>query len=144
MPRAAKAGAVGAAGNRTDRPSALPASAVPSKQYGQRAEELSMQKQVPMASGDLAPGGAPPEGGAPGGPAPGELPPIDGPTNRPDEPVTNGLPSGPGAGPEALTPPDPRATGAAVLNSLGENIDPDTRQIRDILNASMQNVSRAE
>jgi hypothetical protein len=31
-----------------------------------------------------------------------------------------------------------------VLNSLGENIDPDTRQIRDILNASMQNVSRAE
>jgi hypothetical protein len=29
---------------------------------------------------------------------------MDAPTNRPNEPVTHGLPTGPGAGPEALGP----------------------------------------
>ena len=36
-------------------------------------------------------------------PQPGSHGPIDRPTERPNEPVTHGLPVGPGGGPEALT-----------------------------------------
>lgn len=39
-----------------------------------------------------------------GGPLPGQLSPLNAPTDRPGEPVTAGLPMGPGAGPDALTP----------------------------------------
>jgi hypothetical protein len=34
---------------------------------------------------------------------PGQLVPLDAPSGRPDEPVTAGLPLGPGAGAEAMT-----------------------------------------
>ena len=140
MPRAKQAGSAGKGGNRSDRPSALPAAVVPSKQYGDSARELTQQRQVPMASGDITPSGvqSSPDGGQPplqlGG-----LPPLDGPTARPDEPLTHGLATGPGAGPEALQPPDPRIGIAAVLNSLGTGADPATKRLRDVLNASLNN-----
>jgi len=148
VPRANKAGPTGAGGNRSDLPSALPASVVPSKSYGQRAEELAMQKQVPMANAPL-PQGAPaatggPPAAAPGAGAqpplaPGELPPLDGPTNRPAEPLTHGLPSGPGGGPEVLQPPDPRLAVAAILNQLGSEADPQTKKLRAVLNTAIAN-----
>jgi hypothetical protein len=145
MPRAAKPGGTGATGSRTDRPTALPATAVPSKQYGQKAEELRNQGVVPMASGDITPaGGAPPPAPAADLPVPGGLPPLDAPSNRPDEPLTHGLPSGPGGGPEVLQPPDPREQGLAVLNALGDAADPETRHVRDVLRAAVQNTTQAE
>lgn len=55
----------------------------------------------------------------PGVPAPGEFPPLLGPTERPNEPVTAGLPFGPG--PNALpTPfrPDPMVQAAAQLAAV--------------------------
>ena len=104
MPRAKKAGP--AKGGRTDRPSALPASVVPSKQYGDSARELVQQRQVPMASGDLtAPQAAP---GAPPAPpaapplAPGSLGDLAGATQRPEEPFSHGADFGPGPGAASL------------------------------------------
>lgn len=143
MPRAAKPGPVGSAGNRTDRPSTLPTSAVPSKQYGQKAAELVAQKQVPMASGDLLPGGAPaapqpPAGQAPP-PQPGGMAPLDAPTNRPNEPVTAGASQGPGPGMSAIQAQDPRLGVAAIMNQLGDKADPATKRIRDIMNAAIAN-----
>lgn len=149
MARAKRAGGTGAGGNRSDRPSALPAEVVPSKQYGQAAQELAQQRTIPMASGDITPAGGPPAapqpgtggGEALGAPpmAPGDLPALDAPTNRPQEPLTHGLPTGPGAGPEALQPPDPRIGVAAVLNQLGAGADPQTKRLRAVLNAQLHN-----
>lgn len=45
---------------------------------------------------------------------PGALGPLHAPTQRPNEPITAGLPSGPGAGPEALGLPAPDP----VVNTL--------------------------
>lgn len=39
------------------------------------------------------------------GPLPGSLTPLDAPTARPGEPLTAGIPLGPGPGPEVLTNP---------------------------------------
>lgn len=67
----------------------LPASAAPGQTYGKAAAQVESQKQVPMASGPL----------------PGSVTPLDAPTSRPGEPVTAGIPLGPGPGPEVLTNP---------------------------------------
>jgi hypothetical protein len=88
-------------GNRTDLN--LPASAAPDQEYGKATEQLNAQRAVPMASSPqpsapqaapMAPAGAPL-------PQPGTMPHL-GPTNRPNEPVTHGMPFGPGGGPEVL------------------------------------------
>lgn len=74
---------------------------------------MAAQKQVPIAAPPAVPAApAPPPasgaGTAGGGvlahtsPEPGELP-FTGPSSRPNEPLTAGLPQGPGPGPEALT-----------------------------------------
>jgi len=54
--------------------------------YGEGARQQASQRMVP-----------------PGPPPTDAMGPFDGPTERPDEPVTAGLPMGPGPGPEALT-----------------------------------------
>lgn len=69
---------------------------------------------------------------------------LGAPSARPNEPVTTGLPTGPGPGPEALAPPTPQVPsalvqGAAVLNALGDKITPAARQLRDAINASIYN-----
>jgi hypothetical protein len=89
--------------------------------YGQRAQQQAAQQAIPLTPPPTAvapsagpapptPGalGAPPQptggvpaGGPPAGMAPGELKWLH-PSDRPNEPVTAGLPSGPGPGPEAL------------------------------------------
>ena len=63
-----------------------------------------------------APGATPP----PQGPVPGSLPGLSAPTQRPDEPVTHGLPMGPGAGPEVLmnTGGNAHANVASQLSAL--------------------------
>lgn len=59
--------------------------------------------QGPQGAG--APSPSPPR---PPGPLPGELSPLTAPTGRPGEPITTGLPFGPGAGPQPSPDgPDP-------------------------------------
>jgi hypothetical protein len=81
--------------------------------YGMRAEQVAAQRAIPLAGATPVPppaAGSPPDAGtragqvsaAPPGPLPGQLVPLDAPSQRPDEPVTAGLPVGPGGGPELL------------------------------------------
>ena len=110
-------GTVGTAyANRTDLQKAEPVTSAPGQEYGQRSQQQAAQRSVPLAP--------PPQAGptaAPGGPAPptpNAQPPspiVNGagkgnaglglwthPTERPDEPITAGMASGPGPGPEVL------------------------------------------
>lgn len=98
-----RAGNRGAAyGNRTDLHTPLPPSAPNGLPYGARGELISAQRQVPMAP---APGAGMPQQAPPQQPS--VIPGMHGdflrPTERPNEPVTAGIPMGAGPGPEALT-----------------------------------------
>lgn len=94
--------------------------------YGTAAAQTRSQRAVPMAA-PQPPRMAPPEAQAAGAPsalAPRSAIPLDAPTARPDEPVTSGLPIGPGAGPESLfMPPDPTALQLRALYGLFPNDD---------------------
>jgi hypothetical protein len=80
------------------------------QQYGKAGAQLASQRQVPVArpATDVVPTVAPaptaprPLSGTIPGLAPGTVTPLDAPTERPNEPITAGLPIGPGAGPEVL------------------------------------------
>jgi len=78
-------------------PSNLPASA----QYGQGVQQAQGLRVTPAGPPSSPPS---PQGGGQGQPmlAPGDVPGLGDPTANPNEPVTAGLPIGPGAGPEAL------------------------------------------
>jgi hypothetical protein len=81
--------------------------------------------------------------GLPAGlPAPGSLPPLDAPTDRPDEHLMTGVDAGPGPGSEALQPliAHPLVQGAAALNAArGNQLSPQLKAIRDAVNATLQN-----
>lgn len=80
-------------GNRTDlNQSVQVASGQP---YGARQEQVAAQKAIPLP-------GAPPVQASPPPPAPGSFGAFTRPTERPNEPLTAGLPVGPGPGTEAL------------------------------------------
>lgn len=66
--------------------------------YGTATAQQSAMRQMPVAP----PGTAAPGAGPQPPPPPGAGGPFDRPTERPGEPVTAGLPMGPGPGPEAL------------------------------------------
>jgi hypothetical protein len=71
--------------NRSDlaagpRQAAQPVRAAPNQPYGARGAQEAAQQTMPLP----------------------QVTPLDAPTERPAEPVTAGLPSGPGPGPEAL------------------------------------------
>jgi hypothetical protein len=99
----------------------LPKAAPPSQEYGQQAASLRSQAIVPMGQ---APQPAPPlpQPGPPGPVGP-PLPPLGAPTALPNQPLTHGLPVGPGAGPEALTPLGPPTTTADLLQRLAQHPD---------------------
>lgn len=110
MPRGGKrSGKPGTAySNRSDLTQAP--SAAPGQTYGTATAQLQAQKVAPLpqqagppppAAGS-APGVAQAPGAAPAGPMPGALGPLNRPTERPGEPLTAGLPFGPGPGPEVL------------------------------------------
>jgi hypothetical protein len=74
---------------------------IPGQEYGAQAEQLRSQQAVPVqqAPGDLAALLA-------GAPRPDQVPSLlSEPSARPNEPLTAGLPTGPGPGPEALASP---------------------------------------
>lgn len=117
MPRTAKR----VSPNRTDligaRP--LPNTPPPSQNYGDRAAQAASMRAIPMAPTPIAAGAPPATPPAPGAPpnaadlqgllaqhigqnGAGRAGPFTRPTERPNEPVTHGLPIGPGGGPEVL------------------------------------------
>lgn len=95
----------------------------PSKEYGQATALRQAQQAVPLPA---TPPILSPSQGQAGGVA-GPPPDLWRPTERPGEPVTHGLPTGPGAGPEAL-PIQPTPMG-----------DPAAIQIRAMLRANPSN-----
>src|SRR5213078_1555218 len=78
----------------------LPITAPTGLPYGEHKALIDTQQQVPIQTPAPTPTGLlpPPEPQAP--PAP--ITPLSAPTTRPQEPITAGLPTGPGPGPEAL------------------------------------------
>lgn len=109
--------------NRTDlnRTHSLPVTAVPGQTYGARVQQQNAQRMTPMApppaigapTGGAASGAAAPSPAGGSFLAPGQLPPLDRPTERPNEPVTAGAKLGPGPGPEVL-PNGGMMTGGAM------------------------------
>lgn len=110
MPRnGRRKGATGTAyAQRTDLNARLPVTTPTGLPYGENQALANAQRSIPMASAPTptaAPAGGPSP--APGGtpstplPVPGARPFLR-PTERPNEPVTAGLPTGAGPGPEAL------------------------------------------
>lgn len=108
----------------TAAPRPLPISTVPGQTYGAATEQRAAQQAVPMASGPLTapPVAAPAPTGAPPMP-PGEFGAFDRPSERPSEPVTTGLPTGPGAGPEVLGAMNPTHDELRALYSAFPNED---------------------
>lgn len=107
MPRGGRrAGKPGTAyPNRSDLNGPVPVQAAPSQRYGERAASERAQRQMPVAP-PPAPTSAPMPA-APPAPRRATVP-LTAPTQRPDEPLTAGIASGPGPGPEALGfPADP-------------------------------------
>lgn len=92
--------------NRSD----LTPTAAPGQTYGQAGAQLSAQQAMPMGA-QPGPSGPPPAPSAGPPVAPGSLGAFDGPTQRPNEPVTAGADAGPGPGSEILglpsTQPNP-------------------------------------
>ena len=124
--------------NRSDLNAPLPAQALPDQPYGVAGQQLAAQKQLPMGPpGSTSPGAGLPSPGqpAPALPPPGSLPPLNAPTTRPNEPVTHGSPSGPGAGPEVLNLPSSPQTVGQMLTQLstGPNTNPDIQFLSNYL-----------
>ena len=128
-------------------------SGTPGQSYSNRTD--LNQVRAPAGPPQVAP---PPQPGAVSQPAqptalgaPATAPPEPGtlgsllPTQRPGEPLTHGLPSGPGGGPEVLQRPfmfDPLAQAVAQLNTLPvAHQTPMTRALSAALTASVGNAS---
>lgn len=80
---------------------------VPGQGYGEAAQQRAAQQQIPMGpppapAGASSPSPAGPMSAIPGAPLVGASGSLTRPTERPNEPVTHGLPVGPGGGPEIL------------------------------------------
>lgn len=121
MPRGGKrSGSAGTAyANRSDLNSHLPITAPTGLPYGENQALSNAQRTIPMAPAP-APAGSPAPAAGSGGPVspPAPLPvpgarPFLRPTERPNEPVTSGLPTGAGPGTEAL---------GAFGQGMGENM----------------------
>lgn len=124
MPRGGRrAGKPGTAyPNRSDLNGPVPVQAAPSQRYGERAASERAQRQMPVAP-PPAPTSAPMPA-APPAPRRATVP-LTAPTQRPDEPLTAGIASGPGPGPEALggVGLDPTADELRALYSRFPHID---------------------
>lgn len=106
----------------------------PGRGYGNRTDLLTSRKPASAnldATGRPISGApaAPPEG--PPQVTPDMTPTPTDPTMYPDEPVTAGLPIGPGPGPEALVgpPPAPNQTVMLLRAVLARTDDPDVRRL---------------
>lgn len=112
MPRGGRRrGAPGTAyGNRTDMNKPVPVQAATGQPYGAAKAQLDAQRAVPVAPPPSPPGGM------------GDFLRA---TERPGEPLTAGIPSGPGPGPEALNMtgnPDRDELGAIYMQFPSEGL----------------------
>lgn len=83
--------------NRTDlNQNRQPVQAAAGQPYGQRGAQEAAQRAIPL------PAAPPVQASPPPGPAPGSFGAFNRPTEYPNEPLTAGLPIGPGPGPEVL------------------------------------------
>jgi hypothetical protein len=118
--------------NRSDLRAQKP-TAVPNQGYGQAGAQLAAQKVVPMAGAPPPPVPAAPAPrqmpGAGGFATPEDTPTLIAPTQRPDEPLTAGLPFGPGPGPEALGPPPMNDTEARLRALYAAYPTPELRDL---------------
>lgn len=149
MPRAGRggkrAGKPGVAySNRSDLNGPQPvANYAAGNTYGTGAELARSQQQMPV-SAPQAPGPTQGPPGLPGqpqaapGPPPGGLGTFHGPTERPNEPITHGLPTGPGGGPEVLSAPVARPAMTLLQQVASSPFASD--EIRSLLN-NLQNRS---
>lgn len=99
--------------NRSDL-AGQPAQAPKGQTYGDAGAQLASQSVTPVAG---SPSGAPAASPMPGL-APGEIPGLTDATGMPNEPITAGLPMGPGPGPEALTMAKPGPEELSVLRGI--------------------------
>ena len=90
----------GALSQRTDGAPGQPMRSMPAASYGDRKDMNEIQSGATMAGSEGVPSG-PPVGQAPPRPMPLAL---DAPTQRPEEPITAGVASGPGPGPAPQSP----------------------------------------
>ena len=106
----ARVGAPGQAyGNRVDMNQ--PVTVASGQTYGSRQQQVDAQRAIPLPAAS-APPPAPQAGTVAAGPT---VTPLSAPTTMPNQPVTHGLPIGPGAGPEVLGLP---SAGDNVLDEL--------------------------
>lgn len=107
----------GGQNNRTDLPGKVPVMTAPDQTYGKETAQAQSQKILPLTAPTMPGGGGPGSPAAPaagGGGAPPPSFPAPGPTGadqgglgappQTPAPATQGLPSGPGAGPEVAGP----------------------------------------
>jgi hypothetical protein len=116
--------------------------------YGDAQQLMDMQAAAPMAKTNVQPTASPSQvaqAAQSGVPQQGQqVIPIDAPSQRPGEPVTQGAAAGPGAGPEVLNistqAQNNGMTNALILlNQLGDSASPQVRQIRNALAAHLNN-----
>lgn len=81
---------------RTDSPATQPVRLATGQPYGARTAMQAQQQAAPMAAA-VRPGMAGPPTGGGAQPAGSPLPSVFRPTDRPNEPITAGIPFGPGA-----------------------------------------------
>lgn len=119
-------------------PQTQPARAPQGQPYGEAKAQIDAQQQIPLPQPQQgAPQAAGPSGAAAANGVPYQPVPLFDPTERPDEPITAGLPFGPGAGPPQK--PSPLWEAAAALNQVDEKeIDSETKDLRDLLNISLR------
>jgi hypothetical protein len=85
--------------NRSDL-AGQPAQTTKGQDYGEAGAQLDAQSVIPVAG---APSGGASQPSPMAGMVPGSIPSLSDPSANPNEPITAGLASGPGPGPEALT-----------------------------------------
>lgn len=103
--RPAGASGPGKFSQRTDSKADQPVRAYQAEKHGDRQRLINQQRMAPLEQAGGPPAPQPTAPGQGGGGVPRES--VFGPTNRPGEPPTAGLPFGPGAGP--LTTPQSEA-----------------------------------
>lgn len=112
---------------------------LPNAKYGESTAFREAQAAAPM-SGDIGSGGmAAQAGGAPMGPDLSGIVPLDAPSQRPDEPITAGMPGGLGPGPRIPQQTSPLTDEqrarlrsympVLVILASREDADPNTRQL---------------
>lgn len=120
-------------------PRALPVTTAPGQSYGAAGEQAAAQQAVPMAPGPLTQAPDIQQAAQQFNP-----PPVVGmgePSLNPNEHVTTGMDAGIGqtAPTQAGLQQSPVLKGVALLNTLGDQISPESKAIRDALTAAQGN-----